>query len=128
MYNNSAFHDIPTTKDAGVINVKPYRLPYTQRQVIQEQTNKMLKEGIIEHSTSPYNSPLLVVLKKSQNGETKYRVVVDFRKLNNITIGTAYPISHITDILDQLGKWKYFSTVDFLFLLDIFTSRECLLV
>jgi hypothetical protein len=38
--------------------------------------------------------------------------VIDFRKLNEWTIGDAYPLPNITDTLDQLGKAKGFSTVD----------------
>jgi len=37
---------------------------------------------------------------------------VDFRKLNNITIGDVYPIPKINDILDQLGNSKYYTTLD----------------
>jgi hypothetical protein len=38
--------------------------------------------------------------------------VIDFRKLNEMTVGFAYPLPNTTDILGQLGKAKYFSTVD----------------
>jgi len=43
------------------------------------------------------------------SGEKKYRVVVDFRKLNNVTVGDASPMPNVTEILDQLGKAKYFT-------------------
>lgn len=111
-HTNSVTHKIPLTPESGYVNVKPYRLPFTQRKVIEEHTNEMLKQGIIEKSTSPFNSPLLVVPKKSNDGSQKFRVVVDFRKLNNMTVDIAYPIPQITDILDQLGKSKYFTTLD----------------
>jgi hypothetical protein len=38
--------------------------------------------------------------------------VVDFRKLNDVTVGDSFPIPVISDVLDSLGKTKYFSTVD----------------
>ncbi len=50
--------------------------------------------------------------QKSKNGEKKWRVVVDYRKLNDITIGSVFPLPNITEILDQLGKCSYFSTLD----------------
>jgi len=40
------------------------------------------------------------------------RIVIDFRKLNELTIGDSFPLPNITDILDQLGNAKYFSTLD----------------
>jgi len=42
----------------------------------------------------------------------KLHIVVDFRKLNDLTIGDSFPLPNITDILDQLGNAKYFSTLD----------------
>jgi len=42
----------------------------------------------------------------------KFRVVVDFRKLNDLTIGDSFPLPNITDTLDQLGNAKYFTTLD----------------
>jgi hypothetical protein len=74
---------------------------------------KLLQEGIIEESISPWNSPILVVPKKiDASGEQKFRLVVDYSKLNKKTVGNAYPLPDITDILDQLGQAKYFSSLD----------------
>ena len=69
----------------------------------------MLEDGIIQHSTSPWNFPILLVPEKlDSSGKTKWRVVVDFRKLNDATVGDSFPIPNITDVLDSLGKSKYF--------------------
>lgn len=73
----------------------------------------MLEKGIIEPSTSPYNSPLWVVPKKADSkGNKRWRLVIDFRALNKKTFGDAYPLSNIVDTLDQLGSAKYFSVFD----------------
>ncbi|KAM0724355.1 Retrovirus-related Pol polyprotein from transposon 17.6 [Formica fusca] len=73
----------------------------------------MLKNGIIRTSASQWNAPLLVVPKKADaSGKPKLRVVVDFRKLNDLTIGDSFPLPNITEILDQLGNAKYFTTLD----------------
>lgn len=106
-------HEIRTTDAVRPINEKPYRLPQRHRQEITEQMETLEKEGVIAPSDSPWNAPLLVVPKKPDiNGKIKYRVCVDFRKLNQVTIGDAFPLPNITDILDQLGKSKYYSTLD----------------
>jgi len=71
------------------------------------------REGVIAPSDSPWNAPLLNVPKKPDvNRVVKYRVCVDFRRLNQVTMGDAFPLPNITDILDQLGKSKYYSTLD----------------
>ncbi|KMQ92094.1 enzymatic polyprotein endonuclease reverse [Lasius niger] len=73
----------------------------------------MLRNGIIRPSTSQWNVPLLVVPKKADASiKPKLRVVVDFRKLNDLTIGDSFPLPNITDILDQLGNAKYFTILD----------------
>jgi hypothetical protein len=55
----------------------------------------------------------LVIPKKADaSGKKKWRIVVDFRKLNEVTIGDSFPIPVISEVLDALGNSKYFSTVD----------------
>ena len=105
-------HSIPLTAERPIF-VKPYRLPIAQHTEIKSQIDKMLDEDVIEPSNSPYNSPILVVPKKpDSNGQKKWRLVVDFRKLNDVTVSDAYPLPNITEILDQLGRSKYFSVID----------------
>lgn len=50
--------------------------------------------------------------KGPSQGNKKWRFVIDFRALNEKTIGDAYPLPNIIDILDQLGSVKYFSIFD----------------
>lgn len=100
---------IPGTKP---INSKPYRLPMSQRQEINKQVGKMLDEGIISPTNSAWNSPLILVPKKSNTDEKKYRLVIDYRKLNDVSVGDKFPMTDINDILDNLGKASYFSTLD----------------
>ena len=111
-HTNSIEHSIPLTTKRPIF-VKPYRLPEAQKSEIQQQIKKMLDEEIIEHSRSPYNAPILIVPKKPDlSGNRRWRLVVDFRKLNDSTESDAYPLPNIAEILDQLGSSKYFSVVD----------------
>jgi len=74
----------------------------------------MLNENIIRPSRSPYNSPVLVVPKKVQNedGSLKHRLVIDYKKLNENTIPDRYPMQDPSVLLANLGKAKFFSTID----------------
>lgn len=105
-------HSIRTPPDSPPINVPPYRLPQAQQAEIQRQVDKMEKENIIVKSMSPYNAPLLVVPKNDSSNEKRFRVVTDFRKLNDLTIGDAFSLPNINQILDSLGNAKYFTTLD----------------
>jgi len=71
------------------------------------------REGVIAPSESPWNAPLLVVSKKPDvNGNVKYRVCVNFRRLNDVTIGDAFSLPNIVNILDQLERSWYYSALD----------------
>lgn len=50
--------------------------------------------------------------KADSTGKPKLRIVIDFRKLNDLTIGDSFPLPNIEEILDQLGNAKYFTTLD----------------
>jgi len=73
----------------------------------------MLDQNIIRNSHSPWGAPVWVVPKKSDSSrQKKWRLVIDFRKLNDKTITDRYPIPNINDLLDNIGRAKYFSTLD----------------
>ena len=112
-YTPAVQHEINTRTDSAPVNIRPYRLPEKHKAEVNKQVNKMLEDGIIRPSASQWNAPILVVPKKSDaSGKRKLRIVVDFRKLNDLTIGDSFPLPNITDILDQLGSAKYFTTLD----------------
>ena len=76
---------------------------------MDEEVDQLLKDNIIEQSMSPYNSPLWIVLKKPDSkGNKRYRMVVDFRLLNEKTISDKHPLPQIAGILDNFGWAKYF--------------------
>lgn len=112
-HTHSIMHKIETDPDIYPIYLKNYRLPNAHKDIINEHIRELLEGDIIVPSNSPWNSPLLVVPKKSgKDNKPKYRIVVDFRKLNEKTKGDAYPLPRIDDILDQLKDAQYFSTLD----------------
>ena len=98
--------DIPTYQ-------KSYPYPQAYKEEVDKQITKLLEDGIIRPSRSAWNSPVWIVPKKvDASGEKKFRLVIDYRNLNQKTISDRYPMPEISNILDQLGGNKYFTTLD----------------
>lgn len=111
-FTNKIKHRIRTTDEVPV-HAKSYRYPFIHREEVRNQIEKMLEQGIIRPSDSAWCSPIWVVPKKiDASGKQKWRLVVDFRKLNEKTYDDKYPIPNISDVLDKLGKCQYFTTLD----------------
>lgn len=101
------------TKSNQPIYSKIYRFPKVHEEEVEKQTKEMLLQGIIRPSNSAYNSPIWVVPKKIDNsGKQKWRIVVDYRRLNEVTIDDKFPIPNIESIFDKLGRAQYFTTLD----------------
>ena len=102
-------HSIHLIPDSKPTYVPAYRVPVSRRTKVDDAVRDMLDQGIVEPAASPFNAPLLLVPKS--DGE--WRVVVDFRRLNAITIADRFPMPVLTDLLQSLGDSNtVFSTVD----------------
>ncbi len=95
-----------TTTEGHPIAQKAYCMPLTKRKVVEE-ISKMLADGIIEHSSSPWSSPIALVPK--MDGSTRFCMY--YNKFHKITVRDQYPLRPIRDIVDQLGASVY-STLD----------------
>ena len=84
------------------------RVPFVHREKISQMIDDMLEKGIIQPSSSPWASPIVLVPKK----DGQLRFCVDYRKLNSVTKKDQYPLPRVEDILDTLGGMCYFSTLD----------------
>ena len=100
-------HDIETG-NAPPIKMGPRRQGPFLRKIVNEEVRKMLADGIIQPSSSPWSSP--VVLSKKKDGT--YRFCVDYRGLNNFTQKDAYPLPSTLDCIDSLSGAKCFCTLD----------------
>lgn len=100
-------HRIPTS-DAVPVYRRAYRIPFAKRDEMQDQVDALLERGIIEHSTSPWGAPALLV----QKPDGSFRFVVDYRDLNKVTRVDPYPLPNIQETIAQLGSAKYFTVVD----------------
>ncbi|GFX69071.1 retrovirus-related Pol polyprotein from transposon 297 [Trichonephila clavipes] len=96
------------TGDHAPINQRAYRVSPTERRIIHEEVQKMLDEGIVQPSESPWSSPIVLVRKK----DGSWRFCVDYRKLNSVTKKDVYPLPRIDDTLDCLKGAMFFSSMD----------------
>lgn len=101
-------HDIILQQDAPLPNIGMYRLSALENAEIKKQVQELLEKGFIRPSTSPCGSPIVLVRKK----DGSWRMCIDYRALNKITIKNRYPLPHIDDLLDQLKEVFYFSKLD----------------
>ena len=101
-------HSIELSDDTP-IRLKPYPIPFSKGETFDEEVRKMFDLGIIELSSSPYRSPMLLV-KKSDGS---YRPVIDFRAINKITKFFAEPVPNPEVIFAKLSKARYLSKLDF---------------
>lgn len=91
---------------------KPYKIPQFQKAELNSQINKMLANNIIQEAQSEWNSPVLLVPKKSANDSKKWRLVIDYRKVNETLQDDKFPLPNIEEVINSLSGAKYSSHLD----------------
>ncbi|KAI3797465.1 hypothetical protein L1987_32722 [Smallanthus sonchifolius] len=86
----------------------PYRLAPPEMQELASQLQELADKGFIRPSHSPWGAPVLFVKKK----DGSFRMCVDYRELNKLTIKNRYPLPRIDDLFDQLQGSTCFSKID----------------
>ncbi|GJX15251.1 reverse transcriptase domain-containing protein [Tanacetum coccineum] len=76
----------------------PYRLAPSERKELSEQLKELSDKGFIRPSSSPWGAPVLFVKKK----DGSFRMCIDYRELNKLTVKNRYPLPRIDDLFDQL--------------------------
>ncbi|GJW78881.1 putative reverse transcriptase domain-containing protein [Tanacetum coccineum] len=86
----------------------PYRLAPSEMQELSDQLQELADRGFIRPSTSPWGAPILFVKKKDRS----FRMCIDYRELNKLTIKNRYPLPRIDDLFDQLQGSSTYSKID----------------
>lgn len=90
-------HEIFLQQNTPLPNIGMYRLLVIENEVFKKQVKELLENGIIRPSSSSCGP---------------WRMCMDFRSLNKITVKNHYPLPHIDDWLDQLKHANYFTRLD----------------
>ena len=101
-------HSIELETGTQPPNKPPYKLSPAENDELRAQIEELLQQGFIRPSRSPYGAPVLFVPKK----DGRWRLCIDYRMLNKATIKDRYPLPRIDDLLERLGKAKYFTKLD----------------
>jgi hypothetical protein len=99
---------IDLVPDANPVAKSPYRLAPREMQELSSQLQELSDKGFIRPSSSPWGAPVLFVKKK----DGSFRMCIDYRELNKLTIKNRYPLPRIDDLFDQLQGATYFSKID----------------
>ncbi|XP_069147076.1 uncharacterized protein [Solanum lycopersicum] len=90
------------------ISIPPYRISPAELRELKVQLQELLSKGFIRPSASPWGAPMLFV--KIKDGS--FRMCIDYRQLNKVTIKNKYPIPRIDDLFDQLQGACVFSKIE----------------
>nr|GFC92774.1 putative reverse transcriptase domain-containing protein [Tanacetum cinerariifolium] len=86
----------------------PYRLAPSGIKDLSEQLKELSDKGCIRPSSSPWGAPVLFVKKK----DGSFRMCIDYRELNKLTVKNRYPLPRIDDLFDQLQGSSVYSKID----------------
>ncbi|GKA88286.1 putative reverse transcriptase domain-containing protein [Tanacetum coccineum] len=86
----------------------PYRLAPSEMRELSVQLQELLEKGFIRPSSSPWGAPVLFVKKK----DGSFRMCIDYRELNKLTVKNRYPLPRIDDLFDQLQGSSVYSKID----------------
>jgi hypothetical protein len=101
-------HEIPLVPDAKPVFGSIYNMSESELKFLKDYIDNMVAKGFIRPSKSPFGSPVLFVKKP----DGSFRLCVDYRKLNEITIKNRYALPLMSELFDRLKSAKYYTRLD----------------
>ena len=99
------YFEISVPEGSAPVTSRPHRINPILAKEVDATLNQCLATALIQHSTSPYSSPLVVIPKKSCG----VRITVNYKMLNEICKLSQMPILRVHQVLDSLGSGRVFS-------------------
>nr|GEX97993.1 putative reverse transcriptase domain-containing protein [Tanacetum cinerariifolium] len=93
---------------AAPVTRAPYRLAPSEMKELSEQLQEIFDKGFIRPSSSPWGAPVLFVKKK----DGSFRMCIDYKELNKLTVKNRYPLPKIDDLFDQLQGSSIYLKID----------------
>ncbi|GKE85788.1 hypothetical protein Tco_1559530, partial [Tanacetum coccineum] len=93
---------------AALVARAPYRLAPSEMNELAEQLQELSDKGFIRPSSSPWGAPVLFVKKKDRS----FRMCIDYRELNKLTVKNRYPLPRVDDLFDQLQESSVYLKID----------------
>ncbi|CAL9728991.1 Gag-Pol polyprotein [Monosporozyma unispora] len=107
-YRGKIKHKIDVIHGSSPKYSRPYRMSEADQKELSRQIDELIEAGRIYPTTSPYGAPVLLVKKK----DGSKRLCCDFRKLNEVTVKSRFPLPLIEELFDHLKGAKWFSSLD----------------
>lgn len=104
----TTLREIVLKTDHAPIKQRYYPLSPALQKEVNSELNDMLANGIVEPSSSPWASPIVMIKKKSGG----WRFCVDYRALNKVLVSDSYPLPYVNSILNKLRDARFLSTLD----------------
>lgn len=106
-------HRLRLKPNSPIVHIKQYRLPCSDQIEIERQIQELLHRGIVERSTSPYNSPAFLVKKPpTDENKTAKRLVLDYKELNKVCYDQYFSLPIIDDVTNKMHGSKIFTKLD----------------
>ncbi|GJU11429.1 putative reverse transcriptase domain-containing protein [Tanacetum coccineum] len=99
--------DIDLIPGSALVARAPYQLAPSEMKELSEQLQELFDKGFIRPCSSPWGAPVLFVKKK----DGSFRMCIDYRELNKLTVKNRYPLSRIDDLFDQLQGSSIYSKI-----------------
>ncbi|GKF08702.1 putative reverse transcriptase domain-containing protein, partial [Tanacetum coccineum] len=99
---------IDLVPSAAPVAQAPYRLAPSEMKELSEKLKELSDKGFIRPSSLPWGAPVLFVKKK----DGSFRMCIDYRELNKLTVKNRYPLPRIANLFDQLQGLSVYSKID----------------
>ncbi|GFX82117.1 uncharacterized protein TNCV_398471 [Trichonephila clavipes] len=91
------------TGNSPPISVSPYSMSPVKKEILRKEIEDFLKKDIIEECESPYGTPVVLIPKPNN----QFRLCIDYRKLNEVTVPDTYPLPRMDALLQEAKHTAY---------------------